>query len=168
MMFPYFSKTSKFVNILKSDKPVAVAIVRGDPQHQSLNGEVRFYSATGGTLVQAEIYGLPKVGTADCPEDVFGFHVHEGATCTGTKEEPFQDVGKHLNPNHCNHPAHMGDLPPLFGNNGYAWTTFFTDRFKPADVIGHTVIVHGGHDDFTTQPSGNSGPMIGCGEIYKK
>jgi Cu-Zn family superoxide dismutase len=35
------------------------------------------------------------------------------------------------------------------------------------DVIGHAIVIHGGVDDFKTQPSGNAGPRIGCGVIKK-
>lgn len=41
----------------------------------------------------------------------------------------------------------------------------YTNRFYPEEVIGRTVIIHGGVDDFHTQPSGNSGEMIACGQI---
>ena len=41
----------------------------------------------------------------------------------------------------------------------------FTDRFQPQDVVGRTVIIHDQPDDFTSQPSGNSGEKIACGEI---
>jgi Cu/Zn superoxide dismutase len=42
---------------------------------------------------------------------------------------------------------------------------FFTQRFKLSEVIGLPVIIHARPDDFTTQPSGNSGEMIACGLI---
>lgn len=44
---------------------------------------------------------------------------------------------------------------------------FLTDRFKVDDVIGRTVIIHDKPDDFTTQPSGNSGEKIACGIINR-
>jgi len=77
--------------------------------------------------------------------------------------DPFSDVMSHYNPNGCEHPYNDGDLPPLFGNGGYALCAFLTDRFSVNDVIGRTVIIHDQPDDFTTQPSGNSGTKIACG-----
>lgn len=43
---------------------------------------------------------------------------------------------------------------------------FFTDKFKPVDVVDKSVIIHLNPDDYRTQPAGNSGLRIGCGVIY--
>ncbi len=59
-------------------------------------------------------------------------------------------------------------MPPLFGNNGEAFMTFETNRFSVREIINRVVIIHRNPDDFTTQPSGDSGEMIACGKIYKK
>ena len=42
------------------------------------------------------------------------------------------------------------------------------NKFTVNEIIGRTVIIHSQPDDFTTQPSGNSGKKIACGEhIYE-
>ena len=44
---------------------------------------------------------------------------------------------------------------------------YYTSRFAPQDVVGKSVVIHSGIDDMITQPSGNSGIKIACGEIVK-
>lgn len=144
--------------------PDAQAVLRGAHGYESLNGTAFFYQAHGGVLLIVQIQGLPQ-SAGKCPADVFAFHIHSGSTCTGNEKDPFADTGGHFNPNNCPHPAHTGDLPPLFGCRGYAFLAFFTDRFAVKDVIGRTMIIHRMPDDFTTQPSGNSGAKIACGPI---
>lgn len=112
----------------------------------------------------AEIRGLPYEED-DCGGRFFGFHIHEGKECSGTKEDPFAGTGGHYNPEGCSHPAHAGDLPPLLGNGGYALSIFFTDRFLPEEIVDHTVVIHAMPDDFRSQPAGDSGMKIACGEI---
>lgn len=159
---PQFS-INRIQEILKK-APDARAAMTGGPEYPKLQGTVSFYQTSNGVLLAAQIHGLP-VGPGPCPADVFGFHIHEGTACSGTREDPFADAGGHFNPHGCPHPAHAGDLPPLFGNQGYAFLAFFTDRFSVNEVIGRTVIIHAHPDDFTTQPSGNSGAKIACGRI---
>jgi len=71
----------------------------------------------------------------------------------------------HYNPDNLPHPYHSGDMPPLFGNDGTAFSVFLTNRFKIDEIIGRTVVIHAQPDDFTSQPSGNSGEKIACGII---
>lgn len=145
--------------------PAAYARLTGNPGNGEIDGIVRFYPVKGGVLVNAEVYGLPA-SRAVCSTDIFGFHIHQGNSCTGTPKDPYADAGSHYNPADCRHPAHMGDMPPLFGNDGSAWMIYVTNRFSVRDIIGRTVIIHDMPDDFTTQPSGNSGNKIACGTIY--
>lgn len=147
-------------------QPSAQAKIAGSVSYPDITGTVRFYQATGGVLVVAEISGLP-VGAGVCAPSVFGFHIHEGSACTGNAEDPFADAKVHYNPHQCPHPQHAGDLPPLFSNRGYAFMAVLTDRFSVSEIIGRTLIVHGSPDDFTTQPSGNSGKKIACGRIVR-
>lgn len=146
--------------------PDAQAVIKGSSAYPQLRGTMRLHQMEGGVLVTALVHGLPQ-GEGSCPANIFGFHIHEGKACTGTDQEPFANADGHFNPGNCPHPAHAGDMPPLFGNRGSAYLSFFTDRFTVSQVIGHTVIVHLHRDDFTTQPSGDSGPMIACGIIER-
>lgn len=147
-----------------NQKPQASAVIRGSADYPNINGRVVFYSTRQGVIVFATVVGLPT--SADkCKSPVFAFHIHSGASCTGNTSDPFANAGTHYNPQNCTHPFHAGDMPPLFGNNGYALLLFLTDRFTVDEIIGKTVIIHKNPDDFTTQPSGNSGIKIACGEI---
>lgn len=140
----------------------AAAQVHGSQEYPKLHGTVTFQQRSQGVLVTAEILGLPE---NEVQIGIFGFHIHAGTQCSGTVQEPFANADGHFDPNDCPHPYHAGDLPPLFGNHGYAYLSVFTDRFTVSEIAGRVVIIHRDPDDFTTQPSGNSGPMIACGKI---
>ena len=145
-------------------RPDAVAKVRGSSAYPDLCGCVYFYQMNCGVLVAAQVTGLPKA-TTDNPHKVFGFHIHSGTDCRGNEKDPFADALTHYNPKELPHPHHAGDLPPLFGNHGDAFQVVFTDRFTVCEIIHKTVIIHSGPDDFTSQPGGNAGEKIACGEI---
>lgn len=142
----------------------ASAEVRGSSDYSSIYGMVTFRQMRNGVLVTAEIYGLPD-NQSECSGGVFGFHIHEGTECSGNETDPFANAKNHFNPKGCPHPYHAGDLPPLFGNDGYAYMSVFTDRFTVKQIVGRVIIIHSMPDDFTTQPSGNSGTKIACGKI---
>ncbi len=145
-------------------RPNAIAVLRGSDAYPQLAGEVRFYQMTSCLLIAAVVTGLPR--SADrCAAPFFGFHLHSGNSCSGNAEDPFADALGHYDSNGCPHPHHAGDLPPLLGVEGQAFSAFLTDRFALNDVIGRTVILHAMPDDFTTQPAGMSGMKIGCGVI---
>ena len=149
-----------FAEILRS-RPNAFCEIHGGRDYPDLHGIVKFYQRKYSTLVVAEIMGLP-VPIGRCEKAIFGFHLHEGIACTG---KDFSDTKGHYNPESCSHPYHAGDMPPLFGVNGFAFSAFMTDRFRVADIIGRTVVIHANTDDFTSQPSGNAGEKIACGTV---
>lgn len=144
----------------------AAAAVTGGEDCPGLSGTVRFYQTGDGVIVCAEISGLPH-DDAPCQGRIFGFHIHTGTDCGGNMDDPFAHAMSHYNPGGCAHPYHAGDLPPLFGNGGLALCAFLTNRFSIDEVIGKTVIIHDHPDDFTTQPSGDSGTKIACGVIRR-
>lgn len=147
-----------------SEVPDATAYIRGSSQYPMIKGVAQFYQLAHGVLMVVEVMGLPS-SQDECKKGIHALHIHDGGECSGNASDPFADAKAHYNPNNCEHPYHAGDLPPLFENQGYALSVFFTDRFQVKDVIGRTVIVHENIDDFSTQPSGNAGTKIACGEI---
>lgn len=152
-----------FVSFL-TQNPNAIARIYGSPNYPDLDGTIKFYSTTVGTIVISMVSGLPENDDV-CRQPVFAFHIHEGGACSGNDSDFFADALTHYNPNSCPHPYHAGDMPPLFSANGLAFFAFLTDRFSIDEIIGKTVIIHDSPDDFTTQPSGNSGSKIACGVI---
>ena len=120
-------------------KPSAVANIFGGEDFRDIRGKADFYQF----------------------DDIFGFHIHQKGECEGD----FTSSGGHYGEGP--HPCHKGDLPCLFSNDGNAFMVVFTDRFKVSEVIDKSMIIHHDPDDFTTQPSGNSGSRIACGIIEK-
>lgn len=146
-------------------RPQASATLRGSEAYPDITGEVRFYQTSYGVVVAAEIVGLPR-GGGICTEPIFAFHIHEGESCAGSSPtDPFFNTRMHYNPRSCPHPYHAGDLPPLFGADGYAFSVFLTGRFTVSEIVGKTAVIHADPDDFRTQPSGDAGSKIACGEI---
>lgn len=149
-----------FASTLSQREPDAIAWIKGNKDNPNLSGHISFYSTIRkGILVSVEVFGLPdeqnKAG-------FYGMHIHEIGDCEGA----FENTGPHYNPEKVPHPEHAGDMPPLLSNHGYAWMAFYDQRFTIEEILGRSVIVHKQRDDFTTQPSGDSGEKIGCGVIY--
>ncbi len=153
-----------FLETVMYQTPNAYAKLQGDPGNKNISGIIRFYTTGTGVLVNAEVYDLPS-STSPCSSSIHGFHIHTGSNCDGSNTEAFPNAGMHYNPSSCLHPAHAGDLPPLFSYNGFAWMLYYTERFTISEILGKTIIVHDKPDDFHTQPSGNSGNKIACGVI---
>lgn len=159
----YFSQLDMLWNIF-SRWPDATAHIRGSSDYPQIKGLAQFYQLSHGVLVVVEMMGMPqKEGT--CAGGIHALHIHSGKTCSGNKSDSFADAGMHYNPSNCEHPEHAGDLPPIFANDGYGLSVFLTNRFQVKDILGKTVILHENPDDFRTQPSGNAGAKIACGEI---
>ena len=140
--------------IVPSSQLEAMAVLKGKGR---LWGTVKFYSVPGGTLLAVEVNGLPENGSG-----FFAIHIHEGDSCEG---EGFAGSKGHYNPEGKEHPLHAGDLPPLLNMGGRAFLAVETDRFFVESVIGRIAVLHGGADDFHSQPSGNPGEKIACGVI---
>lgn len=148
---------------IKRKEPVhnllfAQAHLYGSRNFPGIFGLVNFFDTNNGVTVSAKVFNLPKEATS-CPQRFFAFHMHDSLACFDENDKG------HYNPYGCNHPSHAGDFPPLLNNNGQAYLEFTTGAFSPPECIGKTVVIHLSPDDFTSQPSGNSGEKIACGVI---
>lgn len=105
-----------------------------------------------------------------------GFHIHEKGDCSAPDGT---SAGGHFNPTGAKHGSpsvmdhHLGDMPMLTaGADGSAKFEARLDGLTVADgptsVLNRSVIIHAQPDDFTTQPTGNSGARVGCGVIKSK
>lgn len=151
-----FNFRNNFFNLQFLGRPFAIAKISGNDENKSLSGTVKFFNSKLGVFVLSEICNLPKTET-----NFFGMHIHENGECS----EDFSSAGGHFGTGP--HPTHAGDLPPLLSANGTAISLVLTNRFAPSEIIGKSIIIHQSPDDFTTQPSGNSGARIACGVIVK-
>lgn len=152
---------------MKKNNVKAEAMIRGSAEYPEIKGIARFSEVRNGVLVAISLNGLPPAENK-CGQRIFAAHIHEGGSCSGNSEDPFKDSGSHFNPKNCPHPFHAGDMPPLFAVGRTAAVSFITNRFTIPEIIGRTIIIHSGEDDFHTQPSGNSGEKIACGVIKVK
>ena len=159
-------KKPSFRNLIGvlAHRPHAYARLSGSKEYPHLTGNVWFYQTEWGVLTAVSVAGLPRQ-SATGSHRIFGFHIHSGTQCSGTETDLFADVLTHYNPDDLSHPYHAGDLPPLFENRGYAFQVFLTDRFTVREILHRTVIIHDSPDDFTSQPAGNAGKKIACGQI---
>jgi Cu-Zn family superoxide dismutase len=138
----------------------AEAVLSGTQADTTLSGTVHFTENNGQVKMTLDIQ-IPKMANK-----TVAVHIHEHGSCG--------DMGKeahgHWNPTNANHGKwgsdsfHLGDI----GNvdlNGEGkgtlemetdlWSISSSDSTK--SILNRAVIVHGGKDDFTTQPTGNAG-----------
>src|SRR5205823_1031964 len=104
-----------------------------------------------------------------------GFHIHEKGDCSSgdgmSAGGHFNPTGKpHGNPSVPDH--HTGDMPMLVADaSGNASLSMelgaMTLGSGATDIVGKAVIVHKDPDDYTTQPTGNSGGRVACGLIAR-
>jgi len=146
-----------------NESRVAKAIVE-PTQGNVVSGIVWFAETKDGVDVSADFYGLTP--------GKHGFHVHEFGDCSAPDAS---SAGEHFNPAGDKHGSpdsvsrHVGDLGNVEADEtGYGHYHRVDTKVKLSgknSVIGRSIIIHRDEDDFVTQPSGNSGPRIGCGII---
>lgn len=114
-----------------------------------------------------------EINAASRADSNVAVHFHEHGDC-GNKGD---NTHGHWNPTNQQHGEwgsasfHIGDIGNLqLDANGHATKTLTTNLWSVDDtasnnIIGKALIVHGGTDDYVSQPSGNAGPRIGCGVV---
>ncbi|HLW15512.1 MAG TPA: superoxide dismutase family protein [Flavobacteriaceae bacterium] len=157
----------KASEIEKAEKKIVVAM--HSSSNSNVQGEVVFTENNGFVKMQGEFSGLN-------PEGIHAIHLHEKADCSAADGS---SAGGHWNPTDEKHGKwdaadgfHLGDIGNLkVDKNGNASITFETDEWcidcadDRKNIIGKGIIVHKDKDDFTSQPTGNAGDRISCGEI---
>lgn len=133
-------------------------------------GTAKFYDLGNGQMKMDLELDFPQRA-----DSVVAVHFHEHGDCSNMGE----NTHGHWNPTNENHGKwgsaayHSGDIGNIqLDGKGHGSVSVTTDRWSiiaddTKNIIGRGIIVHGGTDDYTTQPSGNSGPRVGCGVITK-
>src|SRR5690554_1732879 len=132
------------------------------------SGTIAFRERAGQVSMEAKLKGL-NAGT-------HAIHLHENANCSS---DDGKSAGGHWNPTNEQHGKwgdaegyHKGDIGNYeVSEDGKATVTFETSEWcigcddEAKNIVGRSVIIHQGKDDFISQPSGDAGKRIGCAEI---
>ena len=129
-------------------------------------GTINFVQSADKVLVSGMVSGLK-------PNAEHGFHLHEKGDCSSGDG---MSAGGHFNPDakphgkHAGMAHHAGDLPSLKADaNGVARFSFESKTIAvgsgASNIFGRGLIVHREPDDYTTQPTGNSGPRLACAVV---
>ncbi|HET9434361.1 MAG TPA: superoxide dismutase family protein [Chitinophagaceae bacterium] len=146
----------------------AEAKLSGTYPDTAVDGTVRFDSDSAGKVKMTLDITIPKKAGKSV-----ALHIHEHGNCGDTA----MLAHGHWNPTNAQHGKwgsgsfHAGDIGNVKLNaQGKGTMTLTTDLWtlggKPdKNILGKAMIVHGGADDYKSQPAGNSGTRIGCGMI---
>ncbi|ALF60245.1 superoxide dismutase family protein [Psychrobacter urativorans] len=149
-------------------QPVLKSIIKTTDASHTEVGQMYLRPVDGGVQVYGKLTHL-KAG------QTVALHIHE----TGSCDMMGKAAGGHFNPDNKPHSnpddmnGHAGDLPNLTANSdGVATINYVNKKISAAEAGKYSVnrlafIVHGGADDYTSQPAGASGDRIACGIIEK-
>lgn len=146
--------------------------------------KVQMYDASGSvigtaTLTEQEDAIKMKIKVEGLTPGFHGIHIHEYPICEGPD---FKSAGNHLNPEGKEHGlmnpdgSHLGDLPNIKADaDGLVENelilpeaTLKTGRKSLLAREGSSLVISEEMDDGVSQPSGNGGTRIACGEIKHK
>jgi Cu-Zn family superoxide dismutase len=141
-----------------------------DAQGQ-LVGTAVFSPASSGVKLQVQVNGFTAAAVGE-----HGIHVHTTGKCDPAA---VTSAGGHFNPNGKKHGLnnpeghHAGDMPNIIfdaaGNATYETVvegvTLGEGPTSLMDADGSALVIHAGPDDMVTDPAGNSGARVVCGEL---
>lgn len=157
--------------------PAAAAPARSSAQAAQANLAPASASLVSGRIALAPMGdGVHLTGTLGglAPNSTHGIHVHETGDCSAADAS---SAGGHFNPDGSAHgragsgPHHAGDMDNLTADaQGVAQVNIHLAGVTLGggaanDIAGRALVVHAAPDDYTTQPSGNSGARVACGVI---
>ncbi len=133
-------------------------------------GKVVFSEKDGMVSFNANLEGLSPGSHA--------IHIHESSDCSSADGS---SAGGHWNPTAQPHGKwdatggfHLGDIGNFVADDaGNGFVSMKTDLWcigcgdPKKDILGKSIIVHQGEDDFTSQPSGAAGARVSCGGIIE-
>ncbi|WP_442595856.1 superoxide dismutase family protein [Neobacillus sp. D3-1R] len=152
------------------ENPKQMDVEMYNPDGDSL-GTIKLQEQSKGVELDINLEGLPQGEHA--------IHIHNKGVC---KAPDFKSAGDHLNPDSKKHGllhpegAHAGDLPNLIvGEDGSVkaklmapQVTLKEGKTSLLPKNGTSIVIHEAKDDGMTQPSGEAGTRIACGEISLK
>ena len=148
----------------------AEAVIASTYPDTSVTGTATFETVNGKVKMVLNITAPSKANKS------VAVHIHEHPGCGDNGK----DAHGHWNPTKVNHGKwgsdafHSGDIGNVeLNGEGKGTKEVETDRWtiggdSTTNILNRSIIVHGGTDDFKTQPTGNAGNRIGCGIINKK
>src|SRR5690606_30639931 len=156
--------------IEKREEVKQLSILMEPRSDSKTRGIVSFTEIEGVVTMHGEFEGLMP--------GMHAIHLHEKADCSAPDGT---STGGHWNPTFERHGKwgdeegyHKGDIGNFEADEtGKGMIHFETDQWcigcddENKNIIGKSVIVHEGVDDFVTQPTGDAGGRISCGGIIK-
>lgn len=165
------AKSTNDSTVSTEDMPMkehAVADLKPVFQDTALSGSAEFDAEPGGKVKMKLNLSIPSKANKSV-----AVHIHANGDCGDLGKA----AGGHWNPTNAEHGKwgtssfHSGDMGNVkLDMNGNGNMELETDLWSlggdtKTNILNKAIIVHGGEDDFVSQPSGNAGTRIGCGVI---
>ena len=130
-------------------------------------GTATIRPSSKGVLFEIEIKGLP-------PNQWLALHLHEKGECD--PKAGFKSAGGHFNPADQEHGylskdgPHAGDMPNQYISadgvlRAHVFNSFVRAGKGDNGISGRAIMVHGGTDDYSSQPTGDAGHRLACAVI---